>query len=630
MDSNSEKFGSLAGSFSEKLLPRLAGFSKSEIQFIELAFNFAKNQHQGQLRKSGEPYFTHPLSVAIDIIQHQPDKETIAAALLHDVVEDCDVSVSDISNKFGPEVASLVDGVTKISSIDMKEKALGLEFQKNSFSSQIDSYRKLLTAMAGDPRVIVIKLYDRLHNVSTLEWLTASRQKFYAKETIQIYAALAERIGMSAIKSELEDLSFPYAFPKEYDSFIQSITIAKSEREKYIKKIIKSLSKHLPGIEIYGRAKHNFSIYNKLAEKESIENIFDLVAIRIIVDTIKNCYETLSIVHNIFQPIDDRLVDYIAQPRESGYQSIHTTLVGPENIPFEVQIRTPGMHRVAEFGISAHWYYKEKKFSKISEKEARSWLLEIDDEKIISSKKNFFADKIFVFSPQGKIIDLPKNATPLDFAFHIHSELGLQCFGAKVNSKIVPISSRLKTGDIVEIIKNDRVKPSRDWLSFVKTNFARNKIREYFSDLERPKNYLSGLEIINLELTKLDKPIISEKNTKTFSAKISNSRLPFNDLETAIVSVGKKDISKNDVIRVIYPDIIFSEVKKITRSPGKKMVHFEIGDSFTHRLANCCKPSEKDEILGYITLQKIITVHKANCRGARNFDKERIIKAFWR
>ncbi len=630
MNSNNNKFDRSVGSFSETFLPLLSDFDQKETQFIELAFNFAKKSHDQQIRISGELYFTHPLAMAINILQHQPDKETVAATLLHDIAEDCNVSIQELSDKFGPEVAALVDGVTKISSIEMKEKALGIEFSKTNFSSQIDSYRKLLTAMAGDPRVLIIKLYDRLHNSQTLEWLPESRRIFYALETIEIFAPLAERIGMSAIKSELEDNCFPYAFPEKYDDFIKSIIIAKSDREKYIHNIIKILSKKFPDAEITGRAKHDFSIFNKLSEKESIENIYDLIAVRIIVPSIKDCYETQSRVHEIFQPIEDRLTDYIARPRESGYQSLHTTVIGPNDVIFEIQIRTPEMHQVAEFGIAAHWHYKEKMLSKASAKDASSWISEIDAGNVLTSKKQFFANKIFVFSPQGKIIELPRNATPLDFAFFIHTEIGLSCFGAKVNGKITPISSRIKTGDVVEIIKSDRAKPSRDWLSFVKTSFARSKINEYFTNLDRPKNYAHGLDIVNQELTKLDKPIITEKNIKSLSAKISDSRLPFNDLETALVSVGKKDISKNDVIKTMYPSVNFAEAKIVKRAPGKKSVHFEIGDGFTHRIANCCKPTEKDEIIGYITLQKIITVHKKNCRGTKTFDKERILEASWR
>ncbi|MCX6810915.1 MAG: RelA/SpoT family protein [Candidatus Berkelbacteria bacterium] len=630
MNSKLEKFDSSVGSFSQALLPYLSDFDKKEIQFIESAFDFAKKMHADQKRISGEPYFFHPLSVAKNILQHQPDKETVAAALLHDVAEDCDVSIKDLSDKFGSEVASLVDGVTKISSINMKEKALGLEFSKNHFTSQIDSYRKLLTAIAGDPRVLIIKLYDRLHNAQTLEWLPKQRQRFYALETIEIFAALAERIGMSAIKSQLDDLCFPYAYPKEYDDFIKSITIAKTEREKYIKKIINILNKKLPGIEISGRAKHNLSIYNKLSEKQSIDNIYDLVAIRIIVPTISICYETLARVHELFKPIDQGVTDSILKPRDSGYQSLHTIVAGPDNIIFEIQIRTPHMHKVAEFGIAAHWYYKEKMLNKGSDKGASSWISELREGKAVRSKKHFFADKIFVFSPQGKIVELPKNTSPLDFAFFIHTEIGLSCFGAKVNGKMVPISSQLRTGDVVEIIKSDRVKPSRDWLSFVKTSFARSKINEYFTDLDRPKNYAAGLDIVNQELARLEKPIITEKNLKTLSTKISDSRLPFNDLETALVSVGKKDISKNDIIKTLYPNVNFAKAKIIKRASGKKIVHFEIGDGFTHRLANCCKPTEKDEIIGYITLQKVITVHRKNCRGTKTFDKERILEVSWR
>ena len=627
MSSQAKNF---TASFSKILKPKLLDRTKTEIDFIEKAFEFGEEKHRNQRRASGEPYFIHPISVAINIVKHAPDADTIAAALLHDVVEDCHVELADLSKLFNEDVAFLVDGVTKISSIEMKDKALGSEFSKDRFTSQLDSYRKLLTAMAGDPRVLIIKLYDRLHNAQTLEWLPEEKRYFYAKETIEIYAALAERIGMSDLKAELEDLCFPYTHPNEYDDFIKSITLAQSSREKYIKKIISLLSDEISNVEIQGRAKHNYSIYNKLKEKESIEDIFDLVALRIITKTNDDCYKILGQIHEIFKPIPNALDDYIAKPRDGIYQSLHTRVIGPSDKKFEIQIRTYDMHQVAEFGIAAHWYYKEKKFSKISQKSATSWIPELEQGKFIESKKRFFADKIFVFSPQGKIVELQKTSTPLDFAFHIHTQLGLNCSGAKINSKIVPISTKLKTGDVVEIIKNDRAKPSRDWLTFVKTNFARSKIKEYFTDLERPRYYADGLVILNSELLRLEKDIITEKNIKQLSAKISDSKLPFNDLYTALVSVGKHDISRNEIIRVLHPSVAYAEEKNLKKFDSKKKVQFEIGGGFTHRLANCCKPKDGDDILGYITLQKTITVHKTKCIEARRFDKERIIKAFWR
>ncbi|PIU24510.1 (p)ppGpp synthetase [Candidatus Berkelbacteria bacterium CG08_land_8_20_14_0_20_39_8] len=629
MTSKMKKIDQSVGSFNDSLIPFLSDFEVNEIQFIESVFDFAKEKHFGQKRFSGEDYFIHPLNIAKELIKHQPDKEIVAAALLHDVVEDCEVSVSEIEKKFGHEVAKLVDGVTKISLIEMKEKALGLEFDKNHISSQIDSYRKLLTAMAGDPRVLIIKLYDRLHNSQTLEWLPKSKQKFYALETIQVFAPLAERIGMSTIKSELEDNSFPYAFPEEYSAFIKNITVAKEDREKYIIKIIKILKNHFPGSEIYGRAKHNFSLYNKLLEKESLENIFDLVAIRIIVPTVEKCYHALGQIHEIFAPLPEGVTDYIAKPRENVYQSLHSIVIGPDNVKFEIQIRTPRMHKIAEFGIAAHWYYKEKKIRSTGEKDAKRWIEELGSGDIFGSKKNFFSDKIFVFTPQGKIIELPKNATPLDFAFHIHSQLGLSCYGSKINNKIGHISAKLKTGDIVEIIKNERTKPSLDWLGFVKTNFAKNKIRDYFNNLERPKHLSIGQEIVNTQLMKFELLPITEKNFKQLSDKISRSKLPFNDLETALVLVGKKEISKNDVIKVLYENANFSENKEAKKITGVGNVNFEIGNGITYRLANCCKPKNIDKIIGYITLQKIITVHKANCPETKKFDKSRIINGNW-
>ncbi|MFA5158336.1 MAG: RelA/SpoT family protein [Patescibacteria group bacterium] len=628
-DSNKNQFDPTVGGFGKVLKPLISSYSDRDVAFIEKAFNFAKEKHKSQSRISGEPYFIHPLGVAINIIKHNPDSDTIAAALLHDVVEDCGIQIFDLSQIFNQDVATLVDGVTKISSIKMKDKALGLEFSKNHFSTQIDSYRKLLTAMAGDPRVLIIKLYDRLHNSQTLEWLPDEKRKFYAKETIEIFAALAERIGMGELKASLEDLCFPYAYPEKYEVFIRSITTAKSTREKYINRIISKISKHIPNTDVHGRVKHNFSIFNKLKERNSIDQIFDLVAIRIICRSTPDCYKILGKVHELFDPINEEFNDYIAKPRNGIYRSLHTTVKGPEEQVFEIQIRTEDMHKTAEFGIASHWYYKENKLAKISKKSAQEWLPELEGGRFLESNIKFFANKIFVFSPKGKIVELVKNATPLDFAFHIHTDLGFSCCGAKVNSKMVPLSSNLKTGDVVEVIKNERAKPSRDWLAFVKTNFARSKIREYFFDLDRPKYYQAGLLILNEELANFDKDVITEKNIKQLSNKIVDSRLPFNDLYTAIAAIGKRDISKNEIIKILYPDITFSEKKVLKKDDRSKNVQFEIGQGFVYRLANCCKPKDGDDILGYITLQKTITVHKTKCMEAKRFDTERIINAYW-
>lgn len=619
----------ISESFNKKLLPYLKNFDSEEINFIEKAFNFAKNAHGDVKRLSGELYFFHPLNVTTNILKHSPDKETVAAALLHDVIEDCDVNIKKIADIFNDDVSLLVDGVTKISSISMKKKALDLEFNKNDFSNQIDSYRKLLTAMAGDPRVLIIKLYDRLHNSETLEWMPKSRQKFYAFETIQIFASLAERIGMSEIKSELEDNCFPYAFPEEYKNFINQISSFKESRNNYIKEIIKKLSKIFPAATITGRAKHNFSLYNKLKEKGSLEKIYDLIAIRIIVATIPDCYKTLGIINSIYQPIGDRIVDYIAKPLDNGYQSLHTTVIGPEDQIFEVQIRTYAMHQISEFGIAAHWYYKEKKTQKLDQKSATNWMTELKTGVKIRSKQNFFANKIFVFSPKGKIIELKKGSTALDFAFHIHSDLGLVCYGAMVNSKIVPISQELQNGDIVEIIKNEKTKPSRDWLRIVRTSFARNKIREFFFNQDRPKFLSDGLSIINAELKRLGKKEMCEKNIKSFSSLIENSKLPFNDIESALISVAKKDTTRNSVIKVICPDVNYSDNIVPTKAISEKKVVFEIGSGFAYRLAQCCKPKNNSAIVGYITKQKSITVHKTTCHEISKLETKRIINAKW-
>ncbi|MCX6812743.1 MAG: RelA/SpoT family protein [Candidatus Berkelbacteria bacterium] len=557
--------------FEENIKPLVSKFAANEKEKIAEAFRFAKNAHLGQKRVSGEDFIIHPVLVAKSFMEVGADSETVIAALLHDAIEDTSVTKDEISKKFGPTVADLVDGVTKISSIKDKEKLLLLGFE-DKFQTQIDNYRKLLTKMAGDPRVIAIKLYDRLHNVQTLEWLPETKRQIYARETIEIYSVLAERLGFGELKGKLNDLCFEYAYPQEYDVFIQSITIPRQERERYITKIIMEIKKHLfenkIKFQIYGRVKRNYSLYSKLKTKNGyLGSIYDLVAIRIIASDVADCYKILGLIHKKYPPLIQKFHDYIARPKENGYQSLHTVVFGPEKKSFEIQIRTEEMDKNAEFGVASHWNYKEKTTSNLSEKIGADWQEELSDD---DKNQKLFANKIFAFTPVGKIFELRRGATVIDFAFLIHSDLGLSCAGAKINGKIAPISTELLTGDVVEILKSPRPNPSRDWLRIAKTGYAKTKIRKFFAAQNR-----------------LD------------------------------------DLEKVDVLKPVQ-----IKKRRLTINQQNFKITFENGN-FPYRLAKCCNPKSSDDVVGYITSQKEISVHKSTCSACKKFLPARIVQANW-
>ena len=480
---------------------------------IYKAYNYAHKKHGDQCRKSGEPYIIHPLNVAYILADIGLDESTICAALLHDVVEDTETTEKDITNEFGKEVSELVAGVTKLSNIAFAT----VEEQ------QAEDYRKMFLAMGKDIRVIIIKLADRLHNMRTLKFLKRDRQIANAKETMELYAPLANRLGLYSLKWELEDLSFKYLYPEEYHELVEGINKKREERLKFLEKIMgdirANLKKQIIDAEVTGRAKHLYSIYKKMQrDNKTLDQIYDLFALRILVNSVKDCYSALGIVHDLYNPMPGRCKDYIAVPKPNMYQSIHTTLLGEKGTPFEVQIRTWDMHRIAEYGIAAHWAYKEasyfgKKQSVKVEEDKLSWLRETlewqkdmqDPQEFLENlKTELFEDEVYVFTPKGAIKVLPRGATPIDFAYSIHAEIGHKMTGCKINSKMMPIITQLKTGDIVEIITSDNSKgPSRDWLKLVKTTSAKNKIRGWFKKSQRTENIEKGKELIEKEIKRI-------------------------------------------------------------------------------------------------------------------------------
>lgn len=565
--------------FKEKLKDK---FSEKEIRELEEIYLFAKKAHEGQERASHEPYILHPLNVALILLDFNVDFPTLAASLLHDVVEDTNVSIDTIRDKFGKEIASLVDGVSKISQI----KFLSLEDWK------LESLRKVLIAMASDFRVVFIKLADRLHNMRTLKYLPPEKRKEIAKETMEIYVPLAHRLGIYTLKWELEDLSFKYLEPEIFQDLKVKVSKKREEREKEIEDIKKEIEKLLEenGIRsrVEGRAKNLYSIYRKMKqENKTFEEIFDLTALRVIVSTVSDCYKTLGLVHTRWKPIPGRIKDYIAIPKPNGYQSLHTTLIGDNGEPFEIQIRTEEMHKKCEMGMAAHWIYKEggKKIDPDLSKKI-NWIRQISEwqrtipsarEFINRVKEDIFSDEIFVFTPKGEIINLPQDATPVDFAYKIHTEIGHKCVGAKVNGRIVPLDYKLKTGDRVEILTSKNSPgPSRDWLKFVKSSSTREKIRQFFRRKEKEQEEELPKEEIQ---EKEDKGIRLERKIKTQS-------------KLGVIVEGLK---------------------------GNLLIN----------LAKCCTPIPGDEIIGYISKGRGIVIHRRDCKNLLSIlgqEKENINK----
>jgi len=609
-------------------------------ELIERAYAVAERAHAGQVRKSGEPYIQHPLAVAFLLADLGMDPDTIAAGLLHDVVEDSDIDLKRLAQEFGPGVANLVDGVTKLEQIDrFSQKSEGLRDARES-----ESLRKMFIAMAEDIRVVIIKLADRLHNMRTLDPLPEERRKAFARETLEIFAPLTNRLGVWQWKWELEDLSLRYLDPTTYAEIASLILERRPEREASIQRHIETLKRKLveEGIEaeITGRPKHIYSIYRKMQRKGvPFSQVYDVRGIRVITQTVPDCYRILGVVHGLWKPIPGEFDDYIATPKDNMYQSLHTAVVGDDGKTLEVQIRTWEMHRIAEYGIAAHWRYKEGgKRDEVFEakiawlRSLMEWRQEVTDagEFVDAMKTDVFQDRVYAFTPKGKIIDLPVGATPIDFAYYVHTEIGHRCRGAKVNDRWVGLDYQLRTGDRVEIITSKRAAPSRDWLNpalgYVKTSRARTKIRQWFRRRDREQNIAQGREIVERELKRLGMEHLSHETV----ARLFN----YEKLDDFHAAVGFGDINSQQIAGKIAETRSRAEEKLLPTPPPPMQaiegIQIQGTGGLLTRLARCCHPLPGDEIIGYITRGRGVTVHRRDCPNIlRLRNTERLIEVSW-
>jgi len=644
----------------KSLIETITSYHPSDdLSMIEKAYTVARDQHKDQKRKSGEPYIIHPLCVAIILADLQMDKETIVAGLLHDVVEDTGMTLDEVSETFNPDVALLVDGVTKLTQLNLNTDKVEM---------QAENLRKMFVSMAKDIRVIIIKLADRLHNLRTLEYQTPEKQREKARESLEIYSPLAERLGISKIKIEMDDLSLKYLEPDVYYDLAAKVNLKKEAREERIKNIVKEVSSHISeaGIDadINGRVKHFFSIYKKMVnQNKTIDQIYDLFAIRIIVDTVRDCYASLGVIHKMYTPIPGRFKDYIAMPKPNMYQSLHTTVIGRDGVPFEIQIRTFEMHRTAEFGIAAHWKYKESGGSKesISQSEdvKMNWLHEIlewqkdeSDSKefmnMVKSDLNLFNENVYCFTPSGDVKNLPSGSCPIDFAYAIHSAVGNKMVGAKVNSKLVPVTYKLQNGDRVEIITSQNSHgPSRDWLKICKSTQAKNKINQWFKHEQKDENIDHGKDLLasyaksrGYNLSELTKPEYIEGVIRRYS---------YVDWDAILASVGRGGIKESQVIAklielkhkseetTISDEDVIQNLEGMTKKPevirkSKSGIVVKGIHDLAVRYAKCCSPVPGDEIVGFVTRGRGITVHRTDCINMMNLpedEKARLIEAEW-
>ncbi len=610
-----------------------------DLDLIKKAYIFSARAHKGQIRLSGEPYLSHPLEVAGILAKLKLDVITISAGLLHDTIEDTLTTYDELQKYFGEEIAMLVDGVTKIGKMSFHSR----------HEEQAENFRKMILAMAKDIRVILIKLADRLHNMRTLEFMDKEKQELIAQETLDIYAPLAHRVGIFSIKGELEDLSLRFLKPDVYYDLAKKVMEKKKEREKFIEEAKKIISLKLEeyGIkaEITGRPKHFYSIYQKMATQNlDFDQVYDLLALRIIVNTVRECYEVLGIIHSLWKPIPGRIKDYIAIPKANMYQSLHTTVVGPYGKRLEIQIRTEDMHRVAEYGIAAHWKYKEGKVTDSRDEARFTWLRQLlewqrelkDPAQFMETLKvDLFPEEVFVFTPKGDVKALPRGSTPIDFAYAIHTELGHHCQGAKVNGRIVPLKYELKSGDMVEIIASPTAKPSKDWLKIVKTSRAKTRIRQFINQEERERGRELGKGLLEKELRRYGSSISKfqkedlDRVVKEFSFK------SFDDL---IIYIGYGKISAHQVAKRLVPPEKLKEVlkqedfiKKGGRIHAAEVCPIKIRDidDVLVRFAKCCSPLPGDSIVGFITRGRGVTVHNAYCSRVLESDPERRVEVEW-
>ncbi|MBV5341102.1 MAG: bifunctional (p)ppGpp synthetase/guanosine-3',5'-bis(diphosphate) 3'-pyrophosphohydrolase [Deltaproteobacteria bacterium] len=609
---------------------------------IRKAYVYCAKVHQGQTRLSGEPYIIHPMEVAGLLADLKLDVPSIVTGFLHDTIEDTLATSEDISSMFGEEVAALVDGVTKISKINFKTKE----------ESQAENFRKMLLAMAIDIRVILVKLADRLHNMRTLEFQDEVKQRRIARETMDIYAPIANRLGISWVKVELEDLSFRYLHPELYFDLVKKISQKKKERESFVEEAKAIIAEKLAyyGIkgEISGRSKHLYSIYRKMEKRNvEFEEIYDLIAVRILVDSVRECYEVLGVIHSAWKPIPGRFKDYIAMPKGNMYQSLHTTVIGPQGERMEVQIRTHEMHSVADAGIAAHWKYKEGKGYDEKEVKRFAWLRQLlewqqdlqDSKEFMDSVRvELFTEEVYVFTPKGDVKGYPKGSTPIDFAYSVHTDIGHRCVGAKVNGKLVPLKYELKNGDIVEVITSPHHTPSKDWLKIVKSSRARNKIRAWIKIEERKRSIVLGREICEKDLRRYS--INLQKIQKSGEFKKIAAEFGYAADEDLMAAVGYGKISSNQIVAKLLPEEKLKERAEhkesrlesvINKLKGKSSSAVEIGglDDVLVRFGKCCNPVPGDEIIGFITRGKGVTVHAADCQFALESDPERRVDVAW-
>ena len=642
----------------EKLIKMIRQYHPSDdISMIEKAYRIAYKAHDGQLRKSGEPYIIHPVCVCIILAELELDKETIVAGMLHDVVEDTVMTSEELAAEFGDEVALLVDGVTKLTQLD---------YVADKVEVQAENLRKMFLAMAKDIRVILIKLADRLHNMRTMQYQTPKKQKEKSRETLDIYAPIADRLGISKVKVELDDLAFKYLEPEMYNQLVSSIANGKEQRDILIRKIVKEVSHHIEeaGIKatIDGRAKHYFSVYKKMVtQNKRLDQIYDLFAVRIIVETERDCYTALGVIHEIYKPIPGHFKDYISMPKPNNYQSLHTTLIGSMGQPFEIQIRTYEMHRTAEYGIAAHWKYKENQYGskdRDNEEEKLAWLRRIlewqrdmsDNKEFLSLLKSdldLFSDTVFCFTPSGDVKNLPNGSTPIDFAYSIHSAVGNKMVGAKVNGKLVPIDYVIQNGDRIEVITSQNSKgPSRDWLSIVKSTQAKNKINQWFRSELKEENILHGKELIN-NYAKAKGINFGEINKPEYQGKIIR-KYGFHDWNSCLATVGHGGLKESQIVNRMYDEYrkdhpITLTDQEVLEAVGENKQedmpkHSKSGivvkglyDVAVH-FSKCCSPVPGDEIVGFVTRGRGVSIHRTDCVNIlhlSDMERVRLIEAEW-